>query len=243
MMGILNKNIISPIKGNIFEKYTLIKERIKLADVTYLPPVKPGKIIAVGLNYKNHAEELKMRLPDEPIIFLKPPSSIIAHKETIIYPNASKRVDYEAELAIIIKRKCKNVSFKKASDVILGLTCLNDVTARDIQKLDGQWTRAKSFDTFCPLGPVILEYSPKINLDNIGIKLYLNGKIKQNSNTSDMIFRPFILISYISGIMTLNPGDIIATGTPAGIGPMSPKNKVEVEIDYIGKLTNFVSKK
>jgi len=181
-----------------------------------------------------------MDIPKKPIIFLKPSTSIIGHLEPIIYPKMANQVDYEAELALVIKDKVKNVSVKEAPNYILGYTCFNDVTARDLQKKDGQWTRAKSFDTFSPLGPKIISDLDPTNLD---IALYLNGELKQSSHTSNLIFSPFYLISFISQIMTLLPGDIIATGTPAGIGPMKIGDKVEVKIEKIGSLINYVIEK
>lgn len=200
-------------------------------------PWRPKKIILAGLNYKDHAKELGMKLPLEPAIFLKPATSIIGPNENIVYPPGVRRLDYEAELALVIKRKCKFVKEKDAPNYILGYTCLNDVTARDLQKKDVQWTRAKSFDTFCPLGPFI---ETELDPSNLEIKLYLNGKIKQSSNTRNLIFRPAKLVSFISGIMTLLPGDIIATGTPPGVGPMKAGDAVKVEIEGIGSLTNKV---
>ena len=179
-----------------------------------------------------------MPIPDEPIIFIKPPTSIIGHNQKIICPDGVKRLDYEAELAVIIKKQGKNIDKKDAKDYILGYTCLNDVTARDIQKKDVQWTRAKSFDTFCPVGPFIVA---DIKPDNLSIKLYLNGKIKQSSMTANLIFKIDELISFISNVMTLKPGDIIATGTPPGVGPMNTGDKVEVKIEKIGTLVNTVA--
>jgi len=194
--------------------------------------------VLVGLNFKDHAKELNMKIPKTPIIFLKPPSSLIGHRDFIIYPSEVKRLDYEAELCFIIKEKCKNVSVKKAKEYILGFSCLNDVTARDIQKKEGQWTRAKSFDTFCPLGPWIeTEVKDVLNLD---IKLYLNDKLKQDSNTKNFIFTPYELLSFISKCMTLLEGDIISCGTPAGVGSMKKGDKVCVEIEGIGRLINYV---
>src|SRR3989338_10098076 len=178
---------------------------------------KPTKIICVGLNYHSHAKELGMNTPHHPIIFIKPDTSLIGHKGTIIIPKMSKRVDYEAELALVIKKKGKNIKEKDALKYVEGYTCLNDITARDLQKIDGQWTRAKSFDTFCAVGPKIVK---NISPNNVKIQSFLNGEIKQDSNTSNFIFKVEKLISFISQVMTLMPGDIIATGTPAGISPM-----------------------
>jgi len=204
-----------------------------------IAPSAPSKIIAVGLNYIDHANELKMELPKEPLIFIKPATSIIGHLDKIIYPESVKRLDYEAELAIVIKRICKDVPEKTAGDYILGYTCLNDVTARDLQKRDGQWTRAKSFDTFCPVGPHI---ATDIDPGDLKIDLYLNKKIKQSSSTKNLIFKPHHLVSFISKVCTLMPGDLIATGTPHGVGSMDVGDEVEVRIEGIGRLINKVSR-
>jgi|SRR3989338_622113 len=207
-----------------------------MANLSFLKQ-KPTKIVCVGLNYHCHAKELGMNTPHHPILFIKPLTTLIGPKDKIVYPKMSKRVDYEAELAIIIKDKTKNVSKKEAMKHIEGFTCLNDVTARDLQKLDGQWTRAKGFDTFCPIGPKIVKLD---NPNNLKIQAILNGKIVQDSNTKNFIFKVEELVSFISKVMTLNPGDIIATGTPKGIGPMKRGDKIEVKIEGIGTLTNYV---
>jgi 2-keto-4-pentenoate hydratase/2-oxohepta-3-ene-1,7-dioic acid hydratase in catechol pathway len=236
--GLINKesNFIE-IEGDIFTSYKVTDKIINPEEVRILPPVIPSKIVAVGLNYKDHAKELGMKLPDEPIIFIKTPNTVIGHMDKIIYPEMSKQIDYEAELAIIIKNTIKNIEEDLVDANILGYTCLNDITARDLQKKDGQWTRAKCFDTFAPIGPY---FTKDINPDKVAIKLYLNNELKQNSNTSNFIFKTKKLVNFISKIMTLNRGDIITTGTPAGIGPIKKGDKVEVEIEGIGKLTNFV---
>lgn len=201
--------------------------------------IKPSKIVCVGLNYVDHAKELNMGIPEYPILFMKPPTTLIFDNDPIIYPEQTKELHYEAELAIVIKDKIKNIKQKDARKHILGFTCANDVTARDLQRKDGQWTRAKSFDTFCPIGPEIVK---DIDPDNLNIKLLLNGKVKQSSNTSNMIFKVDYLVSFVSQIMTLEPEDIILTGTPAGIGPMKMGDVVEVEIEGIGALTNKVKR-
>jgi 2-keto-4-pentenoate hydratase/2-oxohepta-3-ene-1,7-dioic acid hydratase in catechol pathway len=195
----------------------------------------------VGLNYVDHARELDMELPRYPIIFLKPPSAIIGHGEMIIYPPESRHVDYEAELAVVIGKQCRNVPATYADDVILGYTCFNDVTARDIQQEDGQWTRAKSFDTFAPLGPFVV--SPEnVDISNAHIRSRVNGQLKQDSSVNNMIFDIPALIEFISHIMTLEMGDVIATGTPAGVGQLYPGDKVEIEIEGVGTLENKVIK-
>ncbi|MBE0524387.1 MAG: fumarylacetoacetate hydrolase family protein [Methanosarcinales archaeon] len=225
--------------GKVIVKQDLYFDTYNLEDLQLLPPTNPSKIICVGLNYIDHAKELKMSLPDHPIIFLKPPSSIIGDGDNIVYPPNSQVLDYEAELAVVISKHCKNVLTKKVKDVILGFTCFNDVTARDLQKIDNQWTRAKCFDTFAPIGPYIIEPN-KINLGDAFIKTRVNGKIRQNSNINNMIFDVPFLIEFISNIMTLEEGDIIATGTPAGVGPLHIGDTVEIEIQGIGILKNHV---
>jgi len=199
--------------------------------------ITPSKIVCAGLNYKDHAEELKMKLPKEPVIFLKPTSSIIFNEENIKIPKASERVDYEAELAIVIGKTCKSIKKEDAKNYIKGFTILNDVTARDIQEKDGQWTRAKSFDTFCPIGPKIIS---GIDANNLKIQLRVNGEIKQDSNTNNMIFSVEELVEFVSSIMTLYPDDIISTGTPPGVGKLEKGDIVEIEIENIGILKNFV---
>jgi 2-keto-4-pentenoate hydratase/2-oxohepta-3-ene-1,7-dioic acid hydratase in catechol pathway len=197
----------------------------------------PTKIIAIGLNYHDHAKELNMLIPGYPLIFLKPPSAVISTGETIIYPAQTKELHYEGELGIVIGRKARNLSVEEAELCIAGYTCANDVTARDLQRLDGQWTRSKSFDTFCPLGPKI---ASNIDPTNLEIITRVNGAEKQHLNTDNMIFNAFQLVSYISDIMTLRPGDVIITGTPPGVGPLQVGDTVEVEIEGIGILRNPV---
>ncbi|MBC7085918.1 MAG: fumarylacetoacetate hydrolase family protein [Methanomethylovorans sp.] len=217
------------MEGKIFE----------LSELDILPPSVPTKIICVGLNYHDHAIEVNMPVPKEPVIFLKPPSAVIGHMDKIVYPSMSEQVDFEAELAVVIGKRCKNIKRKKAADVIAGYTCFNDVTARDLQQRDGQWTRAKSFDTFAPVGPFIVP-ATGIDPDNLYIRSRLNGVIKQDSCTSNLIFEIPYLIEFISNIMTLEVGDIIATGTPPGVGSFQPGDVVEIEIEGIGILKNEV---
>ncbi|MBN1636857.1 MAG: fumarylacetoacetate hydrolase family protein [Deltaproteobacteria bacterium] len=204
-----------------------------------LAPVQPTKIVAVGLNYRDHARELGLEVPLEPILFLKPSSSVIGPGDEICYPSQSTRLDYEAELAVVISRRCRNIKQEHAKDYILGYTCFNDVTARDLQIKDGQWTRAKSFDTFSPIGPWIV--TDLEDPHNLAVSARLNSEVKQSSNTSNLIFNVYELISFISMIMTLEMGDVIATGTPSGIGPMEPGDSIQVEIEGIGVLQNKVS--
>ena len=203
-----------------------------------LPPCQPSKIVCLGLNYRDHAQEMGFSIPAEPILFLKPPSSIIGHGDDIVYPEQSARVDYEAELAVVISRRCRKIGPDDASGYILGYTCLNDVTARDLQAKDGQWTRAKSFDTFAPLGPWI--ETAIADPHSLDIRLTVNGEIKQSSNTRHLIFSIPEIVAYLSNIMTLEPYDVIATGTPSGIGPLNRGDTVCVQIQDIGALENKV---
>jgi 2-keto-4-pentenoate hydratase/2-oxohepta-3-ene-1,7-dioic acid hydratase in catechol pathway len=208
-----------------------------LSDVRLLPPTIPSKIVAVGLNYRDHAEELNQELPEEPLLFMKPSTTVIGPEDYIVMPPASERVDYEAELGIIIGKQATRVTAESAGEYILGFTCLNDVTARDLQIKDGQWTRAKGFDTFCPIGPWI---ETEVDPGDLTIELYLNHERKQKSTTDNLIFDVYKLVSFISGVMTLLPGDVIATGTPSGIGPLTAGDEVEVRIQGVGSLVNRV---
>lgn len=235
--------LVDPIKKvlNSWKKKEYLEKQMKssypLEDINFAPPIVPSKIICVGLNYKDHADELKMEIPTEPRIFLKPPSGIIGHNDIIKYPKSSNEVDYEAELAIVMMKKGKDIPIEEVHEYVGGYTILNDVTARDLQRKDEQWTRAKSFDTFAPIGPFIeTEMDP---MDQ-NISLKVNGKIKQESNTKNMIFSPKELVEFISNIMTLNPGDIIATGTPPGVGEMKSGDIVEIGIEDIGVLKNKI---
>ncbi|MFH1847929.1 MAG: fumarylacetoacetate hydrolase family protein [Candidatus Omnitrophota bacterium] len=236
--GILKGKAIRPLKGSIFGKLISAGKKVDTQKVKLLCPVLPGKIVCAGLNYKDHAKELNMPLPDEPVIFLKPNTAVIGPGDKIRYPAGIGRLDYEAELAIVIKKKCRDVSESQAGRVILGYTCLNDVTARDLQKKDGQWTRAKSFDTFCPIGPCI---STDLDPRDASVELLLNGKRRQSASTKNFAFSVNKLVSFVSSVMTLNPGDVIATGTPPGVGPMKAGDTVEVRIKGIGSLVNAVS--
>ena len=208
---------------------------LPISAVRLLSPTAPLKVVAVGLNYLDHAKEMGMTPPDDPILFIKPSTSVIGPGDDILMPDSSARVDYEGELAVVIGKRAKDVSVDGAKDHIFGYTCLNDVTARDLQIKDVQFTRAKSFDTFCPIGPWV-----ETDLDpyNLPIETRLNGKTVQNSNTAQMKWGVFELVSFISSVMTLLPGDVIATGTPPGIGPMAPGDRVEVTIQGIGTLSN-----
>lgn len=226
------------LEGNPFGECRQGAEVTSLAGVRFMSPCTPTKIVAVGLNYLSHAEEVGASVPSEPLFFLKPPSAVLAHGESIVYPvGLSNRVDYEGELAVVIGRSAKGVSPSAALDHVLGYTCANDVTARDLQRRDGQWSRAKGFDTFCPLGPVI---STDLEPWDLAIRTRLNGNVRQESSTKEMIFPVEELISHVSAAMTLEPGDVLLTGTPAGVGELKPGDRVEVEIEGIGTLANSV---
>ena len=213
---------------------------VPLAEIVLLAPVEPSKIVCVGRNYREHAAELGHDVPVEPLIFFKPPSSLIGPGQTIVRPKISARVDYEGELGVVIGKRCRNL--KAEDDVkpyILGYTCVNDVTARDLQGKDGQWTRAKGFDTFCPVGPVVVDA-----LDpwaGVTVETRVNGAVKQKGNTHDFIFSLDSIIRHISQVMTLFPGDLIATGTPSGVGPLIAGDTVEVTAQGVGTLHNVVS--
>ena len=236
--GTIEGDYVREITGDIFGQYTILNKKSARKEVETLASCVPSKIIAVGLNYRSHAEEVKMELPEEPILFLKPPTAVIGPEQNILYPAMSKRVDFEGELGVVIGRECRSVRIEQAPDYILGYTCFNDVTARDLQKKDKQWSRAKGFDTFAPMGPSIeTDFDPA----NATIETYLNGEKKQSGSTIDLIFPVFFLVSFISQVMTLLPGDVIATGTPSGIGPMQVGDVVEVRIEGLGTLRNQVT--
>ncbi len=214
-------------------------EHHALKDIRLLSPVLPTKIVAIGLNYRAHAAEFDQKIPDEPLIFLKPSTSVIGPGDDIVYPaHMSHRVDFEGELAVVMGRRCKDVSVDDSPGYILGYTVFNDVTARDLQGRDGQWTRAKGFDTFAPMGPWI---ETELDPGSVTIETYLDGKKRQGASTEDMIFTVFELVSFVSRVMTLLPGDVIATGTPPGVGKMKPGNTVEVRVSGIGSLVNRVA--
>ncbi len=238
--GVVQGEEVLTVHGDIFAAPPALRygsRNVKLDEVKLLPPCQPGKVVAVGLNYADHAREANMSIPDEPVIFIKPSSTVIGPLAEIVYPPSSRRVDYEAELALIVGRQARNVSQAEAAHYILGYTCSNDVTARDLQHKDGQWTRSKSFDSFCPLGPWIIT---DLDTSDLAISCRVNGQVQQTGSTRDMIFKPTELLSFISQIMTLEAGDVIMTGTPAGIGPLQPGDVVEVEIADIGVLRNPV---
>jgi len=235
--GILEGEGVRPLLTSPFTGVKDEGELLPLKEVKLLAPVEPSKIVCLGLNYADHAQEFKLEVPEEPIIFLKPPTSVIGPGDEIMLPSVSRRVDYEAELAVIIGREAYRVPEEQAIKYVFGYTCANDVTARDLQKKDGQWTRSKSFNTFCPLGPWI---ETDLDPSNLSIKLLLNGQVKQQSSTANLIFKIPSIVAFISSVMTLLPGDVILTGTPSGVGPIKPGDVVEVEIEGIGTLKNVV---
>jgi len=237
-IGVVEGDRIQAAEGALFGAVRVTGEGYPLEEVRLLPPVQPSKIVAVGLNYRDHAEELKIELPTEPLLFLKPSSAVIGHLDPIVYPPMSLRVDFEGELGVVMGKTAHDVPEQGAEEFILGYTCVNDVTARDLQGKDGQWTRAKGFDTFAPIGPWI---ETEIDPACLQLETFLNGKRAQSSNTSNLIFTPTQLVSFISQVMTLYPGDVIATGTPSGIGPMKVGDQVEVAIEGIGRLVNHVT--
>ena len=234
------------VEGIVFEgsHTTPFISPVKLRDAQLLAPATPSKILCVGRNYREHASELGNEVPAEPLIFFKPPSAIIGPGAAIKLPPASltQRVDYEGEFGVIIGERCRNLGEdENVRAYIRGYTCVNDVTARDLQKKDSQWTRAKGFDTFCPVGPVVVTPDELIFERGIEVTTRLNGKVKQEGNTRDFIFTLEHLIRYISQAMTLEPGDLISTGTPAGVGPMKSGDEVEVEVSGVGVLRNRVT--
>jgi 2-keto-4-pentenoate hydratase/2-oxohepta-3-ene-1,7-dioic acid hydratase in catechol pathway len=238
--GILEGEKISVLWGPPYEGglANTTGEVLSLPEVTLLAPCEPSKIIALGWNYRAHADELGNPVPDEPLIFMKPASAVIGPDEAIVYPAMSRQVDYEAELAVVIGKTARHVPEDKALEYVLGYTCFNDVTARDLQRKDGQFTRAKGFDTFAAMGPWIETAIP--DPGHLTVEAYLNGERRQHSDTSYLIFGVAALISFISRIMTLLPGDVIATGTPSGIGPMQVGDVVEIRVEKIGTLRNQV---
>ncbi len=237
--GILDGNEAFAVRGDIFGDFEKGDPLGGISGLRLLAPVLPDKVVALGLNYKDHAKEMNLSLPEDPILFLKPSTSVIGSGDDIIYPGMSARVDYEAELAFVIKKPARNIEPEQAADYILGYTCLNDVTARDLQAKDGQWTRAKSFDTFCPIGPWI---ETDIDPSDLKVQALLNDRVVQESSTRELHFKVEQVISFVSRVMTLLPGDVIATGTPSGVGPMQPGDSITIRIQGIGDLTNKVVK-
>ena len=247
--GIIDNRVIKGYRGSPFAHpdnariyFTPDGKEFKLDEVKLLSPSEPSKVVCLGLNYRKHIEEIGFKFPENPILFLKPPSAIINPDEYIVRPNLSEkdRIDYEGEVGVVIGKVARDVPENQALEYILGYTCVNDVTARVIQQKDGQWTRAKGFDTFCPIGPWI---ETEGNPDKMKVNTLLNGQIRQNSDTSFLIFKIPYLIAFISEVMTLMPGDVIATGTPEGIGQIAPGDTVEIRVEGVGTLRNFVKDK
>ena len=211
----------------------------RLADVRLLPPCWPTKIVGVGRNYREHASELGNPVPAEPLLFLKPPSALIAHGDQIVFPAISTRVDFEGELGVVIGKRARFVRAQDAEHYVLGYTCVNDVTARDLQRQDGQFTRGKGFDTFCPVGPWVVPRE-QVEFERLRVRTLVNGEIRQEASVQEMIFPVGAIIAFVTQFMTLEPFDLIATGTPAGVGPLEPGDVVRVEIDGVGVLENRV---
>ena len=240
--GLVENDTLFRLEGSPFGSFARGAPIGPLDHVELLAPCRPTKIVAIGRNYAEHAKEHQAEVPVEPLIFLKPPSAILAHNQAIILPPQSNQVEHEAELAVVIGARAKNVSQVEAWSCVLGVTCANDVTARDLQRSDGQWSRAKGFDTFCPLGPWITIGLEPEQIGSLGITCRVNGQTRQSGNTRDLVFGIPRLIAHISAAMTLEPGDVILTGTPAGVGPLADGDTVEVEIDAIGGLRSRVIK-
>jgi 2-keto-4-pentenoate hydratase/2-oxohepta-3-ene-1,7-dioic acid hydratase in catechol pathway len=234
---VVEDDIVAQISGHPFTPVEFTGVRTPLDAVRLLPPVLPSKVVAIGKNYADHATEMGGDVPVQPLIFLKPSTSVVCHGDAIAYPPSSSRVDFEGELAVVIGRLCRDVPEAVAMEAVFGYTCANDVTARDQQKSDGQWSRAKGYDTFCPLGPWI-----ETDLDPADLRLTttLAGEVKQDSSTAKIVHKIPALIAYVTACMTLLPGDVILTGTPEGVGPMQVGDEVSVEIEGIGRLTNRV---
>jgi len=236
--GVLKEERLYSIEGSPFRSFKVNKISVPISEVMLLPPVKPSKIIAIGVNYRDHAMERGKPLPKEPLLFMMPPSAVSGPNDIIIYPKMAKRVDFEGELAVVIKKRTHLLLNEDDVDkYILGYTCFNDVTARDLQERDGQFTRAKSFDTFAAFGPCVVT---GLDPSQLKVKTFLNGKLRQSGNTKNLLFSVPFCIRFVSNIMTLNPGDIITTGTPSGVGPMIPGDRVDVQIEGIGTLSNVV---
>jgi len=235
--GWLLEDKVGEVQGDIFGEYRRREAKIPLKDARLLAPCQPSKIICVGRNYVEHAKELGNEIPKSPLIFLKPPSSIIGQGDAILLPPQSKQVEHEAELVVVIGKRGRNIPVEQAKEHIFGYTVGNDITARDLQKIDDQWTRAKGFDTFCSFGPWIdNDFDPS----DAVITCRVNGQMRQMASTRDMVFNVNALVAYAASIMTLEPGDLLFTGTPAGVGVLKNGDVVDVEIEGLGKLSNTV---
>ena len=240
--GLIEDKRVYRLRDSPFDSFERGEPIGTLDRVELLAPCQPTKIVAIGRNYAAHAKEHQAEVPAEPLIFLKPPSAILAHNQPIVLPPQSNQVEHEAELAVVIGKRAKHVNRADAWSYVLGVTCANDVTARDLQRSDGQWSRAKGFDTFCPLGPWIAIGLTSEQIGSLGVTCRVNGQARQSGNTHDLVFDISQLIAHVSAAMTLEPGDVILTGTPAGVGPLTDGDVVEVEIESIGVLRNRVIK-
>jgi 2-keto-4-pentenoate hydratase/2-oxohepta-3-ene-1,7-dioic acid hydratase in catechol pathway len=236
--GWIYEDRVGPVEGEPFGEYRRLEVETPLSDVQLLAPILPGKIICVGRNYVEHAREHDAEVPEYPLLFLKPPSSVIGPEATIYIPPQSTQVEHEVELAVIIGKPGRWIRPDDALSHVFGYTMANDVTARDLQRKDGQWTRAKGFDTFCPIGPWI---ETDLDPTDVLLSCRVNGEMRQMSSTREMVFTVQQLIAYISSIMTLNPGDILLTGTPAGVGPLTENDVVECAGEGVGVLRNRIS--
>ena len=236
--GAVEDDQVRVLRGTFFEDPVPTGQAVPLDDVRLLAPVLPSKVVAVGRNYADHAAEMGTDVPEEPLVFLKPSTSVVGPGDPIMFPSISKRMEYEGELACVVGRLVRRATSDEAARAILGYTCANDVTLRDLQATDGQWTRAKGFDTSCPLGPwVETEADPS----DLALETRVNGEVRQSARTSQLTFDPAQLVAFISSFMTLLPGDVVLTGTPAGVGPLEVGDHVEVALDGIGTLANSVA--
>ena len=235
--GWLLDNRVGALEGNPFGEFRRLEANLPLETVTLLAPLTPSKIICVGRNYSAHAQEMEAKVPESPLIFLKPPTAVIAHGEAIVLPPQSQQVEHEGELTVVIGKRGKWIPAEHALEYVFGYTLGNDVTARDLQRRDGQWTRGKGFDTFCPLGPWV---ETDLNPADLILTCHVNGEMRQMASTHDMVFSVSQLIAFVSSVMTLEAGDIIMTGTPAGVGPLTAGDVVEVAIEGLGILRNPV---
>lgn len=235
--GVLEGQVVLAVEGNPFGQWSPGNQVAPLDEVRLVAPCVPSKIVAVGRNYVAHAQEHKAAVPEQPLIFLKPPSAVIGPGESIVYPHQSEWLEHEGELVIVMGQRGRSIPIDRVQQCILGYTCGNDVTARDLQRADNQWTRGKGFDTFCPLGPWI---ETTLDPSQLLVECRVNGETRQTGSTSEMVFGVDYLVSYISAVMTLEPGDVILTGTPAGVSPLQAGDTVEVEVQGIGVLENPV---
>jgi 2-keto-4-pentenoate hydratase/2-oxohepta-3-ene-1,7-dioic acid hydratase in catechol pathway len=235
--GVLEDGLVRVLRGTFFEDPVPSGDEVPLDDVRLLAPVLPSKVVGVGRNYAEHAAEMREEVPDQPLVFLKPSTAVIGPGDPIGYPPISRELHYEGELAVVVGWLARRLALDQAERSILGYTCGNDVTLRDLQRTDGQWTRAKGFDGSCPLGPWI---ETELDPSDVALRTRVNGEVRQDARTSDLTFGPAALIAFVSTFMTLLPGDVILTGTPAGVGPLQVGDRVDVEVEGIGVLSNTV---